>query len=153
MHGLLHMVHAYQALTARAEHLRIPLDSEEQARLRELQVRLGFGEGEGTRRMPRVLCPWPVVLTLPGGFASARLRDLSGGGMCVRLASPPALGTRVLAHLAGPLRGEEFVFPAQVVWRREGDAPAVGLALVGVPSHSLPEGDRRRQRRHTPLVA
>lgn len=148
------MVQAYQALRARAEQLRIPLDAHEHGRLKELERALGHGEGKGTRAMPRVLSPWPVVLTLPGGFAAGTLRDVSGGGMRVRTSTPPPEGAQVLVHVAGPLRGEEFVFPARVVWRRLDDEPVMGLAFDGVPSHSLPDDARHhRQRRHTPLVA
>lgn len=148
------MVHAYQALRARTDQLRIPLDASERGRLEELERALGHGEGEGTRSMPRVLFPWPVVLTLSGGFAAGTLRDVSGGGMRLRTPVPPAEGAHVLVHAAGPLRGEEFVFPARVVWRRLDDAPVMGVAFDGVPSHSLPDDARyRRQRRHTPLVA
>lgn len=153
MGGLLHMVHAYQSLLARAERLRIPLDARERARLSELEEALGAGTAQGARRMPRVLCPWPVVLTLPGGFIPCRLRDLSGGGMRVLAHTTAPEGARVLVHLGGALRGEEFVFPCRVVWRRVAEG-AMGLSFDGLPSYSEPQGEAgRRRRRFTPLVA
>jgi hypothetical protein len=152
--GLIHDVYGYQALRSRAEGLRIPLDPAEVRQLGALRRALGEGQGTGTRRMPRVLCPLPVTLTLPDRFIEGRLRDLSGGGMRVRLATPPAEGTSVLVQVAGALEGEEFVFPARVVWRRLGETPAAGLAFDGLPTRTVPTGTlQARRRRHTPLVA
>lgn len=153
MTGLLHDVHMYQTLLARAERLRIPLDRSERGQLTSLARALGEGQGEGTRRMPRVLCPLAVTLTLPGRFAPGRLRDVSGGGMRVRVDAPLPEGSDLLVQVAGALEGEEFVFPARVVWCRGGDAPVVGLAFDGVPTYMAPAGRSRRRRRHTPLVA
>jgi hypothetical protein len=153
--GLLQYVHEYQTLVTRAERLHIPLDPAERWRLRTLARALGEGQGTGTRGMPRILCPLAVTLTLPGGFQSARLRDVSGTGMRVRMSTPPpAEGTTVLVHVAGALEGEEFTFPAEVVWRRGGDAPVVGLRFHGLPTRTSPMGMAEgRRRRYTPLVA
>lgn len=155
MPGLVHTVFAYQSLVARSERLRIPLDGEEHRRCAELARALGTGQGKGTRRMPRVLSPWPVMLTLPGGFAEARLRDMSGGGVRVITGSAPPEGTPVLVHIRGPLHGEEFVFPARVAWRRVGeDEATMGLAFDGVPQHQRPSrAEAARPRLRTPLVA
>jgi hypothetical protein len=153
--GLLHDVHAYQTLLARGQRLRIPLDPREAHQLRRLARGLGEGQGTGTRHMPRVLCPLPVTLTLPGRFAQGRLRDVSGGGMRVRTDVPLAPGTDLLVQVAGALEGEEFVFPARVVWCRPGAVAELGLAFEGMPTRTAPTGSPhgRRRRRHTPLVA
>lgn len=154
MAGFMSTVHAYQVLLTRAERLRIPLDAEERCRLSELEAALGAGEGEGTRRMPRILMPVRVMLTMPGRFASARLRDVSGGGMRVRTSCPPPEGTPVLVHVPGPVHGEEHVFPARVAWRTSGEGASLGLAFDGMPTHVRPcsEGGGGPRRR-TPLVA
>ncbi|MFW5921578.1 MAG: PilZ domain-containing protein, partial [Polyangiales bacterium] len=107
------------------------------------------------RRMLRMRCPLPVGFTLAGKFGSGRILDIGGGGMAITTAAPAFVGDEILVHIHDPSDETEHVFPARVVWRRAGDAPAMGVAFEGIPTETVPSlrGRRHRRRRYTPMVA
>src|SRR5688500_2335942 len=129
---LLDMIYEYQLLRTKEERLQIPLDDEERARVIGLE-RLLVGDppprGEARRKTPRLLEPLPVQFTLPGGFGSGEIRNISGGGMAIVTARPPAIGTRTIVRVADATAGVEYVFPGRVVWRAVDGKPTMGVAF------------------------
>jgi hypothetical protein len=113
MRNLLEMIYEHQLLRSKEDHLQIRLDDGERVRLLGLR-RLLQGEAVDprTRRsFMRVKLPMAVQFTLPGGFGSGEIRDLSAGGFCVATPHPPVIGTRIIVRVADPLGGSEYVFP------------------------------------------
>lgn len=138
MKNLLEMIYEYQLLRSREQHLQIELDESERVRLMGLR-RLLQGESPHTisrREFVRVKLAMPVQFTMPGGFESGEIRDLSAGGFCIATPRPPAVGTRIIVRVADPLGGSEYVFPCSVVWRIERGPGRMGVVLDGVPHRS-----------------
>lgn len=138
MRNLLEMIYEYQLLRSKQLHLSIDLDEGERVRLMGL-YRLLQGETidpTSRRELVRVKLPMPVHFTLPGGFESGEIRDLSGGGFCIATARPPAEGTRIVVRVAHPDDGAEYVFPCRVVWRAARGPGRMGVEIDGVPHRS-----------------
>jgi hypothetical protein len=134
MKNLFEMIYEYQLLRQKQEHLEVPLDEDERARLVALS-RLLTGEVDGGRRaMPRAPVPARVVFTLPGGFESGEIKNLSGSGLAIATLRPPAQGTRIVVRVEDG--GVEYLFPCRVVWRRLSANVGMGAIFDGVPSRA-----------------
>jgi PilZ domain-containing protein len=137
MRNLLEMIYEYQRLRSKEQNLSIDLDDSERVRLMGLHRLLSGERFNAARRdFLRVQLPLPVQFTLPGGFDSGEIRDLSGGGFCIVTLQPPAQGTRLVVRVADPLGGSEYVFPCRVVWRAMRGPARMGVELDGVPHRS-----------------
>ena len=139
MRNLLEMIYEYQLLRSKEEYLEIRLDEDERVRQMGLD-RLLQGETidrSSRRRFPRVKLVMPVQFTLPGGFESGEVRDLSGGGLCISCLRPPELGARLIVRIADTREGYEYVFPCRVVWRTATGNRRMGVAFDGVPSRTV----------------
>ncbi len=135
MKNLFEMIYEYQLLRGKQDHLDVPLDEEERARLIALS-RLLTGEMEGGRRtMPRAPVPARVVFTMPGGFESGEIKNLSGSGLAIATARPPAQGTRLVVRVEDG--GVEYLFPCRVVWRRLAANVGMGAIFDGVPTRAV----------------
>lgn len=153
----LDLIHEYQLLRA-TRQLQVPLDAAEEARLVALahMLRGERPHDPGERReMPRLRCPLRAGFTLASKFGSGQVRDISGGGVAIATPTPAQLGDEVLVHIPDAVAETEHIFPARVVWRREGAEGAMGLAFEGIPTETVPtlRGRPRRRRRYTPMVA
>jgi hypothetical protein len=139
MKNLFEMIYEYQLLRGKKEQLDVPLDDEERARLVALS-RLLTGDQEGGRRgMPRSPVPSRVVFTMPGGFESGEIKNISGGGLAIATARPPAQGTRIVVRVEDG--GVEYLFPCRVVWRRLATNVGMGAIFDGVPSRASVYGN------------
>ncbi len=137
LRNLLEMIYEYQLLRAKQDHLDVPLDEDEQLRLRGLaELLAGDGDGGRGRTMPRRTFPKAVSFTLPGGFEAGDVKNLSGKGIAIATSRPPAAGTRVIVRMLDDVRGCEFFFPCRVVWARRAPLPGMGLVFDGVPTKS-----------------
>ena len=94
-----------------------------------------------------------MQFTVPGGFGGGALRNISAGGMSITVARPPVIGTRTIIRVAESVTGNEYVFPARVVWTSMPDR-CMGIAFDGVPlkSESLLTAWRRNLRFGAPLA-
>lgn len=134
--NVLEMIFEYQLLQAKQHRLEVPLDEDERARLSGL-AQLLSGEGShGARAMPRLPFPKVVSFTLPGGFESGEVKNLSGKGVAISTARPPAVGARVIVRFVDEAGGCEYFFPCRVVWSRTASLPGMGLVFDGVPTRS-----------------
>lgn len=134
--NVLEMIYEYQLLQAKQNRLEVPLDDDERARLSGL-AQLLSGEGShGARAMPRLPFPKVVSFTLPGGFESGEVKNLSGKGVAIAAARPPVVGTRVIVRFVDETGGCEYFFPCRVVWSRTASLPGMGLVFDGVPTRS-----------------
>ncbi len=137
MRNLLEMIYEYQLLRSKERNLDIALDDDERVRLMGLHRLLSGERVDAARRdFMRVQLPMPTQFTLPGGFETGEIRDLSGGGFCIATASPPAEGTRLIVRVTDPLGRNEYVFPCHVVWRTTRGQTRMGVELDGVPHRS-----------------
>jgi hypothetical protein len=138
MRNLLEMIYEYQLLRSKEQHQGIALDDGERVRLMGLR-RLLQGESPHSmsrRELTRVKLAIPVQFTMPGGFETGEVRDLSGSGFCVATTRPPLAGARIVVRVADPLGGSEYVFPCRVVWRAERGPGRMGVEIDGVPNKS-----------------
>ncbi|MFO0684566.1 MAG: PilZ domain-containing protein [Sandaracinus sp.] len=134
MKNFFEMIYEYQLLRGKQDRLDVPLDEDERARLVALS-RLLTGEADGGRRtMPRAPVPARVVFTLPGGFESGEIKNISGTGIAIATARPPAQGTRIVVRVEDG--GVEYLFPCRVVWRRLASNLGMGAIFDGVPSRA-----------------
>lgn len=140
MKNLFEMIYEYQLLRGKKERLDVPLDEDERARLVALS-RLLTGDHEGGRRgMPRAPLPARVVFTMPGGFEQGEIKNLSGSGLAIATARPPASGTRTVVRVEDG--GVEYLFPCRIVWRRLASNLGMGAIFDGVPTRArVYEGD------------
>ena len=136
MRNLLDLIYDYQLLRTKEQKLSIELDGDERAQLLGLSRMLGERTPSATSRraMPRVPVPLPSQFTLPGGFESGEIKNLSGGGMLIATPRPPMPGTRVVVRIAEPTGGREFFFPCRVVWRVSGPRGRMGVVFDGIPT-------------------
>jgi len=127
------IVHDFQLLEARAR-MGLPLYEQEEAARSGLVALLRGEDGgdSGKREWPRVHAPMMARFSESRGFGMGRLHDISAGGLCLRTATPPALGAELLVYLDNADQGLRYVLPARVVWRRSGTA--LGAAFEGMPS-------------------
>lgn len=135
MRNLLEMIYEYQLLRSKERHLDIELDDAARVRLIGLR-RLLQGESidpTSRRELARVKLAMPVQFTMPGGFASGELRDLSGGGFCIVTTEAPAEGARIVLRITDAASGREYVFPCRVVWRAARGPARMGVEIDGVP--------------------
>jgi len=137
MLNLLDIVYEYQRLFHRERSLDIPLDPTERARFRGLE-RLLDGDyleaaSASRHRQARGTVSLPVQFTLPGGFGSGEIRNLSAGGMSVATSTPAKIGTRTILRVTNPSRGFEYVFPGRVVWA---GGRVMGIGFDGLPSRA-----------------
>lgn len=135
MRNLLEMIYEYQLLGSKERHLSIELDEAQRVRLMGLH-RLLQGETldpASRRELVRVRMRLPVHFTMPGGFETGEVRDLSGGGICILTSQPPPDGTRLVVRLTDEPSGWEYVFPCRVVWRAERGPGRMGVRFDGVP--------------------
>jgi hypothetical protein len=134
MKNLFEMIYEYQLLRGKQDRLDVPLDEEERARLAALS-RLLSGDNAGSRRtMPRAPVPARVVFTMPGGFESGEIKNLSGSGLAIATAHPPAQGTRIVVRVEDG--GVEYLFPCRVVWQRVSANVGMGAIFDGVPTRA-----------------
>jgi hypothetical protein len=143
MKNLFEMIYEYQLLAGKKDRLDVPLDDEEGARLVALS-RLLTGESiSGRRVMPRAPVPARVVFTMPGGFESGEIKNISGSGLAIATAHPPAQGTRIVVRVEDG--GVEYLFPCRVVWRRVASNLGMGAIFDGVPSRAAMFGNDSSQ--------
>lgn len=134
MKNLFEMIYEYQLLRGKQDRLEVPLDEEERARLAALS-RLLSGDNVGSRRaMPRAPVPARVVFTMPGGFESGEIKNISGSGLAIATARPPAEGTRIVVRVEDG--GVEYLFPCRVVWQRLASNVGMGAIFDGVPTRA-----------------
>jgi hypothetical protein len=131
-------IYEIRMLLARQGELQIPLNDVESARLARLERALGsrvpsLDERDAETWLPKAL---PVQFTAQGTYGSGLVRNLSGGGMAIVTAEPPALGSRLVVRLADPSHGVEYIFPARVISRVVKGLTAMGVAFEGVPSQA-----------------
>lgn len=136
MRNVLEMIFEYQLLRSKQDVLGVPLDDDERARLLGLAQLLAGDGDRGARAMPRVPFPGPLSFTLPGGFESGELKNLSGKGLAIATARPPAAGSRIIVRLVDATAGCEYFFPCKVVWSRRTQPSGMGVAFDGVPTRS-----------------
>jgi hypothetical protein len=141
MRNLLEMIFEYQHLRVKQDQLGIPLDDAERARLLGLGQMLAGekvnarGDQSG-RAFPRAAVPMQVQFTLPGGFETGEVKNVSGSGLAIATARPPQPGTRVIVRVADHTKATEYFFPCRVVWRRLSPLPGMGVSFDGVPTRS-----------------
>ncbi|UJR85015.1 PilZ domain-containing protein [Sandaracinus amylolyticus] len=134
--NVLEMIFEYQLLRAKQDRLEVPLDDDERARLFGLG-RLLTGDGTPSpRTMPRLPFPKTVSFTMPGGFESGEVKNLSGTGLAIATARPPVIGARVIVRLLDEAAGCEYFFPCRVIWARRANLPGMGLVFDGVPTRN-----------------
>jgi hypothetical protein len=145
MRNLFDLIYEYQLLRGKQDHLEVPLDESERARLVGLaQMLLGDGGGarhseSGNRGMPRVPVPTHVEFTQPGGFESGEIKNASGSGLAIATRRPPIEGTRIVVRVEDSAHAVEYFFPCRVIWRRTTDhvaKPGMGLVFDGVPTRT-----------------
>lgn len=134
--NVLEMIFEYQLLRAKQDRLEVPLDDDERARLSGLSQLLAGEGSHGARAMPRLPFPKGVSFTLPGGFETGEVKNLSGKGVAIATARPPAIGARVIVRFVDEAGGCEYFFPCRVVWSRKSNQPGMGLVFDGVPTRS-----------------
>jgi hypothetical protein len=139
MKNLFEMIYEYQLLRGKQDRLDVPLDDEESARLVALSRLLTGEVSNGRRTMPRAPVPARVVFTMPGGFESGEIKNISGSGLAIATAHPPAQGTRLVVRVEDG--GVEYLFPCRVVWRRVASNLGMGAVFDGVPSRASMFGD------------
>ncbi len=139
MKNLFEMIYEYQLLRGKQDRLDVPLDDEESARLVALSRLLTGEVSNGRRTMPRAPVPARVVFTMPGGFESGEIKNISGSGLAIATAHPPAQGTRLVVRVEDG--GVEYLFPCRVVWRRVASDLGMGAVFDGVPSRASMFGD------------
>lgn len=138
MRNFFELVYEYQLLKGKQDHLGVPLDERERARLVGLaQMLLGdAGPESGRRAMPRVPAPSRVEFTQPGGFEAGEIKNASGSGLAVATRRPPVVGTRVVVRVEDTRHSLEYFFPCRVIWRRLGPHSGMGVAYDGIPTRS-----------------
>lgn len=141
MRSVLEIIYEYQLLRWKQERLDVPLDDEERARLLGLGQLLSGDGDRGRRAMPRLPFPTNVSFTLPGGFESGKVKNLSGSGIAIATPRPPAAGTRIIVRMLDEAARSEYCFPCRVVWSRRTPPPGMGVAFDGVPSKSVYASD------------
>ena len=163
MRNLFDLIYEYQLLRGKQDHLEVPLDESERARLVGMaQMLLGDSHGEsGKRGMPRVPMPTHVEFTQPGGFESGEIKNASGSGLAIATPRPPIEGTRIVVRIEDTAHAVEYFFPCRVIWRRAAHAGSIaghkssagmGLVFDGVPTRTSLFADEdtgvwRRRRR------
>jgi hypothetical protein len=156
----LDLVLEYQTLVQKERTLDIPLDSVDRARLLGLERLLKgqyLGQHAGVNGT-RLVEPLPVQFTVPGGFRSGELRNVSAGGMAIVTDQAPVLKMRTIVRVTDPDRAAEYVFPGRVVWL---SGRVVGVAFDGLPTRALTPAAQSTWRSYvrfgakatTPLVA
>ncbi len=138
MRNFFELVYEYQLLKGKQDHLDVPLDETERARLVGMaQMLLGdAGADSGARAMPRVPAPSRVEFTQPGGFESGDIKNASGSGMALATRQPPSVGTRIVIRVQDTRHALEYFFPCRVAWRRLGANAGMGVAFDGIPTRS-----------------
>ena len=138
MRNFFELVYEYQLLKGKQDHLGVPLDETERARLVGLaQMLIGdAGPDRGRRAMPRVPAPSRIEFTQPGGFEGGEIKNASGSGLAIATRRPPVVGTRVVVRVEDTRHALEYFFPCRVIWRRLGVSPGMGLAFDGIPTRS-----------------
>lgn len=144
MRNLFDLIYEYQLLRGKQDHLEVPLDESERARLVGLaQMLLGDHHGDsGKRGMPRVPVPTHVEFTQPGGFESGEIKNASGSGLAIATRRPPIEGTRIVVRIEDVAHAVEYFFPCRVIWRRnaipgtKGTSAGMGLVFDGVPTRT-----------------
>ena len=142
MKNLFEMIYEYQLLRGKQDHLDVPLDDVETARLAGLgQLLSGDSARAGRRGMSRVLIPTRVLFTTAGGFETGEVKNLSGSGLAIATRRPPEPGTRIVVRVEDAAEAIEYLFPCRVAWRRVAANLGMGVAFDGVPSRSALFGD------------
>lgn len=143
MRNLFDLIYEYQLLRGKQDHLEVPLDESERARLVGLAQMLLGHQGEagrtgdaGKRGMPRVPMPSHVEFTQPGGFESGEIKNASGSGLAIATRRPPIEGTRIVVRLEDTTHAVEYFFPCRVVWRRTNGQAGMGVVFDGVPTRT-----------------
>lgn len=143
MKNLFEMIYEYQLLRGKQDHLDVPLDEVESARLVGLEQLLSGDTGgtPGRRTMSRVIAPTRVLFTTPGGFETGDVKNLSGSGLAISTRRPPEPGTRLIVRVEDQATAVEYFFPCRVAWRRLNTNVGMGVAFDGVPTRSAVFGD------------
>jgi hypothetical protein len=143
MKNLFEMIYEYQLLRGKQDHLDVPLDDVERARLVGLEQLL-TGDTAGTagrRGMSRVVIPTRVLFTTAGGFETGEVKNLSGSGLAIATRRPPEAGTRIVVRVEDAKSAVEYFFPCRVAWRRVAANIGMGVAFDGVPTRSAVFGE------------
>ncbi|MEM9194389.1 MAG: PilZ domain-containing protein [Myxococcota bacterium] len=143
MFNLLDAIYEYQLLIRKNRDMNIPLTEVEKARLVGLAqlLRGEYAHGSSGTRSVRMGRRVPVHFTVPGGFASGKLRNISPGGVAITTPHAVLKGSRTVLRVAEPRRGMEYTFPGRIVWTGAGKADSadprvVGIAFDGTPTRS-----------------
>jgi hypothetical protein len=105
------------------------------------------GTGVERRRWPRAALDWPVTIALADGAHAARLRDVSGAGLCFFLDRRVPEMTLLQVELELPgmrAAGAGHIRAAGVVVRCQAIAPALDHYEVAVFLNQISAADRRR---------
>ena len=143
MKNLFEMIYEYQLLRGKQDHLDVPLDETETARLVGLEQLLSGDNtaSAGRRGMSRVIIPTRVLFTTAGGFETGEVKNLSGSGLAIATRRPPEQGTRIVVRVEDAKSAIEYLFPCRVAWRRIAANIGMGVAFDGVPTRSALFGD------------
>lgn len=154
MRNLLEMIHEYQLLVSKRDHLGVPLTEDEQVRVLGLSQLLAVEGDVNGRAMANVSMPPSVVFTMPGGFEMGQVKNLSGRGLAIATAHPADVDTRTVVRIVDAANGCEYLFPCRVVWRRRNPLPGMGVAFDGVPTRTkwAPDDETTGIWRRSPLA-
>ena len=136
MKRVLKRVYDYRDLRARRDLLRMPLDPQEEQRLRALEGDLLsqksrpslFAEGDRRRFLRMNLNAAASVEVGMDTAQEVRVLNVSGGGLVIRPPTPLGRGDLTIVTI----REDNAVYhlPSQVMWTSE---DAQGLCFIGVP--------------------
>lgn len=142
------LLYEYRLLVA-MHALGIKLDPGSQARLGGLGRLLegarvpeqASADAGGRRAMTRLPLHVRVRVSTAHGMADARLENLSGGGCSLASPALSSCGDEILVSITAPDTDAEYVFPARVVWARDG---RMGARFSGMPTrvHTAPHMPR-----------
>lgn len=107
-------------------------------RWRELVLDLlgKLGDAKSDRRLGlRAGARLPVHILAPQDRVGLVTSTVSAGGISLRIANPPPVGTRLRLSIDTRLRPAPIIAGAEVIWSRPGPSAAVGALFVDLLSN------------------